>query len=758
MKRKNKILAASAAFCLSLGLSLVSVGCGGGSFAMTEFVVNTATVSLEYEVGDTVDFSTLEMFATFSDDSKKDVELSDVKIFLNGENISATLDKITETAGTKTVSIVYESGHGTAEKSLTIKVKEETVVVPEPVLPVVTGFEQPQFLSSYKADVASATNDPNADGFEGLYFQATETEYYKVGDDNAFRFVPVLTCMDMENGGAPQTLQNFTANTSAWVLVDGTYQALEKRTTADNTNVYQYYLGDTRYFTENAVKNEYTFAENAEGNVLKISVLPDANAYTIAGVTAIEMEFEVVDGFNLYEAKELCVLDNSDRGFWDSIKGELGLLNVDPNAIILHQDTVMTAEAVPAVLKYTLSDSYKVSYKDANNKTGKPEDFGLTRTFLWDSYEGEVYALFDHTISAGEQFTIYGNYFELDASKLPLVAAFEAEVSGGNGSTWYNTDFSNTTLLHIKGQESTVGDGDENFAFYNLAVRGNAKPDQLVIDTANTTGQKGDTLVYGGGIIFTKVKNTKATFENVRTYTFFIPFFADPSSVVTYNYTKCYDSFQNAVFTWGKADINVKNSYFRRAGGPLIIMTHPDPDTDTTGAHIPNVTIDDNSVLEAYLSGTETWFKVVKAEGVIEPIMGLDAVFNQMGMTFKKDGKMNLIALMMRDSTDAVEAVKDITVQGKFTYKTAYVDRMNDSPFGQAVKQVLPTGAPVFNLGSSAMAYFNGTTLIPVLGELTAFAKPQQTDENTTPQEKFLTLSQGGISIVLGYYELNTAA
>ena len=432
--------------------------------------------------------------------------------------------------------------------------------------------------------------------------------------------------------------------------------------------------------------------------------------------------------------------------------------------MILHSDLKITADVIPQAFQYTLSESYSIMYKTGSTEQGwvmkKPEEFGLSRTFLFDkSSNNQHYSIYEHTIPNGNDFAIYGNYFEMDATQLPLVASFEA--SGVEGYTYYGNDFSNVALIHIFGNTDTVNTddkkADEEFGFYNLAVKGNAKPDQILVDMNKTTGGQKDSLIYGGGVIFTKIKGATAVFDNVRTYTFFISFFPEFKATVNYNQTKCYDSFQNAIYAWNQVNVNVTNSYFKRAGGPLILMTHEDPENDTNKERIPHMVIDDNSVMEAYLSGTEVWFQIVNAGGIISPIKDMNALFKTLGMSYvNAEGKMNIIAALFCDTQDAVDAVNNIAVQGTFAYKTAYIDRMDDSQFGAALKQVLATGAPVFNVGM-AMAYYNPSAPMPlnfINCDATAFAAPQREEGDTEKLQSYITLNQGGISVVLGYNEI----
>ena len=64
--------------------------------------------------------------------------------------------------------------------------------------------------------------------------------------------------------------------------------------------------------------------------------------------------------------------------------------------------------------QYTL-DTEVVYYRDADAKT-KANPIAASNTFLYD-WE----TMYTREMGAGESFTIYGNYFNIDISLLPLV-------------------------------------------------------------------------------------------------------------------------------------------------------------------------------------------------------------------------------------------------------------------------------------------------------------------------------------------------
>lgn len=727
VKKKAIIIAASAVLGAAVvtGAAIMVPKWVEGSYKLTDFIVNTSGVTLTYEVGDDVSLSGLAMSATFSDDSTETVNFADVKFYLGDEDITSNLSKITESKGQKKVKIVYETKYGTDSVEITITVTDQAVE-----LPAIEAFSKPSFVAEYETKLAAATNDAADAEFEQKFFKNMGVEYYVVGDDNGFKFLPVAETFN-ETSLEMETLERFTADSTVKMLVEDEYVTLTKSLKANSSYVYEYFNGQTLVLTEDAANNTFDFEENAIGSVFKLSVKPDAAVYEYdSELTAVEFPVKIVDGFNVYTAGQLSVLDNNpQRTMWDQIKGANGVAGVTTNGVILHQNTIITSADIPSALQYTLPDNYNVKYKDtATDAVGTPEDFGLTRTFIYNQMTNEGNPIiYDRYVAAGQTFNFYGNYFDFDTSKLPLVAPFHP-THMDKDSTWYGNDFSNTCLLMINGVEGTSGAADESFAFYNLAMKGNAKAEQLVVEQS-TTGFQKDSLVYGGGLIFTKVEELKAQYDNARAYNYFISLFANPNTEVTYNRTKVYDSFQDAVYVWGKSNVTIANSYFQRAGGPLILMNHVDPDDANPEERIPTVTIDDNSVMEAYLAGTEVWFETVGGGTVIDQLRALDQIFNGMNKTIfvgknaNSGGKMNIVALLMRDGTSASATLGAISTQGSVSYKDGLLDRMNTTATGAQVHGIMNAVAtaggtqqpPIFSVGGSVY-YYNGTTILTLTG------------------------------------------
>lgn len=698
---------------------------------------------------------------------------------------------------TRNLRLVYEGS-----EAKTPLYAEFSIYVQEQ-LKTISAFTTPKFVDNYTALKNASAANPNA---ETTFFN-TKANDYVVGDDNAFRFVPELSFVDYdaaEGTSATITLDNFYASSTISLIADGAETPLTRTAAGTQkidgitSNVFEHSLDGTVYVTEYAHVNQYDFADNvATGKMFKISVLPDPVEFVYgSNINAQSFVVNVVDGYNIYNSNELCILDNSGREEWAAYRARVGLTGVNPNGVILHGDTMVGADSLPDEFKYTLADDYAIVYKDANGNKGKPEDFGLTRTFVWNQYDGN-FEIFEHYLSAGQTFNLYGNYFSLDTSKFPLVASFDAngqkDVNGNviNGDAWYGNDFSNTSLLKVmaswakdSGQgnsiDQTTGEQQERFNFYNLNAKGNAKSQQLVVTEGTTGYQNKETLVYGGGLIFVKVEGVETNYENVLTNNFFISLYAEYSGKANYNYVKCYDSFQDAIFAYSGVEMNFKNSHLKRAGGPLIIMNHYGPDEPGYEHCYPTINIDEATCeMEAFLAGTEVWFEVVGATAMIEPIKSADALFYNFGKTILKDGKMNIIALLMRDGTNATTALGAYQTQGLLNVYNGVDDEGNsiivnqinrmdnakwgnpDAPFSP-VKQVCMANAqinplaPVFSVGENAIY------LDPSDSQTLRFLSHVDTPEEMgAVQMAFADESSNqvvynmlGLSLMFGYYPL----
>ena len=741
MKKMKKVLATLMAMTMLSSMPVVS-GCDFGSREMTSIVVIGGSYDATYTLNESVTFEGMGITAKFNDASEEAVALQDVKFYLNGEDITSNLNKITESVGVKSIVVEYNG----KKVTITVTVSSDTSGgEQETAKPVkVAGFERPaSYVSHLSQKNAAGKAAYGTEGYEAQFM--TGEDMYVAGDDNAFKFLPTLRFLNANND--PETALVFTSKTDVSMKVDDEYVALEVRA-ADGENLVEYFSGEDVYLTANTSNNTYDFTEAAIEQQFKLSVKPAGN-FQYTG-SAVECEVSVVDGFNVYTAKQLSVVDNgidAERGNpWADIKQAEGLTNVNPAAVILHNDILMTAEDIPASLTYTLDK--EITYYREGDAATKANPVKGSSTFIYDGKD-----VFNRVMGAGESFKIYGNYFTIDLSQMPLVASFANEYTRD-----YEADGSNTQLFFIDGEGTPDIVPTSRFDIENVNVKGNANISDLVhVDADNN--QKS---VYAGGLIFCKSMGTNTTFDNMLARTTFVAYFCDEDNTnMTLKDVKTYDSYANACFVWGKNTIRYENCNFERAGGPLILAQHNNP--GITPDQYTTMVADDDCIFKNFVTGQEFWFTSYGASSLIANLRALNPLF--MGTTAYLSGgavtnsfldskdKFNMICVMMPNATDAT-AVATAGVQGYFSYKGYTVDKLLTSPMGQAVHgvfaQALATGniGVSFNMKNTVVYYDGAESLIPVSGN------PADLANFVATEESYLTVNMGSFSIFLEYFKL----
>lgn len=746
MKKFRKILATVMAMTMIASTTAIGA-CSilGGSRELASIVVTNSSISTSYTLNESVSFEEIVITAKYNDASTENVKLEDVKVYLNDEDITNNLNKITDSVGTKTVVIEYQGKKAMITITVSSKVDDGGNEGTEPATPInVAGFEAPgSYTKHLSQKKAAGTAAYGAEGYEEQF--TLGTDMYTAGDDNAFKFLPALRFLN-END-EPETAVAFKSATQVSLYNGTEYVALESRN-SEEENVVEYYNGEDVYLTANVMNNTYDFAEKAIGQQFKLSVLPQGN-YVYDG-KAVECEVVVVDGFNVYTAKQLAVIDNdtdAERlGAWDDIKEAEGLTDVNPAAVVLQNDITITANDIPAAFQYTLTQDV-VYYKDADAATKADPKEG-SKTFLHDWKE-----IFTRVLENGQSFKMYGNYFNLNLREMPYVSSFVNGESDGFDTA------SHTTLFRAKGQGTLTEVSTGMFEMKNVDVIGNANISDLVYVT-----EDGKTTPVGaGGLIFMKALGVNATMNNILSRTSLITFFAEGDNAnMAIKNSKAYDSYTNAAYIYGKSQATIENCNFARTGGPLIFGVHGDPEADNDS--YPTITADDNCKFQNLVTGNEFWFKSYGADTVLKDLVVLNdsllvpmtqqASGGQLTKGFMKDGKYNMIFLLMPDGGD-MSIISKTGVEGLFSYKGYEVNRIKESPIGAAVHNVhnmaVAGGNPFgmsFNV-KNTMAYMNEKQEpTPIDGN------PASLAGFLVPGESYFTLNVGSFSVFLEYYDL----
>ena len=775
MKKFRKILAAMMALTMMTStVAMTACEFLGGSRELSSIVVTNGSISTSYTLNETVSFEEMVITAKYNDASTETVAFENVKVYLNDEDITNDLNKITATVGTKTVVIEYEGKKAMITITVSSKVddggneggdggneggdeggNEGGNQNPPVVTPIiVAGFEAPgSYTTHLNQKKAAGTAAYGEEGYEAQF--AIANDIYMAGDDNAFKFLPQLRFLN-END-QPETAVAFKSQTTVSLYNGTDYVALESRN-GEEANVVEYYKDETVYLTANVTNNTYDFADAAIGQQFKLSVLPQGN-YMYTG-KAVDCEVTVVDGFNVYTAKQLAVIDNDtdeDRaGYWDDIKEAEGLTDVNPAAIVIQNDITMTANDIPAAFQYTLEQEVKY-YREADAET-KANPIAADKTFLYDLED-----IFSRIINNGQSFKIYGNYFNLNLGQMPLVCSFANEFNGEG----YGSDGSNTQLLRIVGEGTLDAEPTGIFEMKNLNVKGNANISDYVYVT-----ESGEALsVYAGGLIFVKTIGVNSVLDNVLARTNFVTFFPEGENAnMALKNSKAYDSYANAAFVWGKNTFTIENCDMARAGGPLILAQHVDPE-DKDGNY-STITADEKSTFKNLVTGKEFWFNSYGAGSVVANLRALNAavvgvsqsVSSQMSggqqvitnsfMTSNDDnGKLNMIYLLMPNGTDTT-IVGKADVEGSFSYKGYEATRVKGTTMGDKVHTAFATNAGMgfgisFNLKDGFMHMQPDAS-----GNLTPVPDPATVGNFVSTSESYLGINLGAFTLFVEYFQL----
>lgn len=589
---------------------------------ITDIYVKEDSVVTTIEQNSVFSTDGIVVMAKYSDGKEKELN--------NSECVFSQID--TSIVGSQTLEISYEK----FKTSITI-----TIIEIEPSKSyTILGFNDPTFVSVYRKNKATEnkynkTGSTEQKGFTDL------NNAYVVGDDNAFVYNPVLQVVTAN--AETQELLEFEADIKVYLFdnASNNYKLLAEEEKAN-------------YVTVNTLTHTFDFTTDAIGKKFKISVLPsNMTEDESALVSASEFEFKVVDGWNAYSAKDISLFDNvNSLNKWTEYKTANNIpLNTEINALILHNDISITDNDIPK-LQFLGDDEVKESDADYNKAYGS----------LRDSYQHDLGLIYHRRLKSGETFNIEGNYFQLSAQNISLVAREMKNgtypvVTEGEAITVH------TALFGFHGTENSAS--KSKFNVNNISLFGNTKKTEMT--------------EMSGGLIFMKAQNTDFTAYNNISQCWFISYFFEGNNdysdnlISTLEKVNAFDAYNTLLYNWAGRNVKINNSVMIGAGGPVMICDHTENNKTTgEGGHITNVDVY-NSILESYVAGSEGWFATYEGSGALA---GQIKAFNHLFAEFNKTltnatgEKINLIAVYKSGS---VAGLSDSLIRGTYNvdgYKT----------------------------------------------------------------------------------------
>lgn len=645
----KKLIRLAAMFAMVLCACGIFAACGEKQ--LTSISVDTSTIKTSYVVGDAVDtYENAKVYAHYEDGSKVEVDLDDV-----------TFSTITTTqSGEQTLIVTYK------EKTYSVEI---TVYNSIEHSYQITGFEKPDFVVVYESNIESKTNK------ETEFYDRTQT--YTVGDDNEFVFLPDITVLN--ESGEMVTLNAYKSVATVYEKSGNEYNELVG---ADLTAVVA--IDDE--------KSTFDFTESAINRTFKISVVP----YYYPEFDAIEFEFVVKDGYNIYSANQLAVFDsydyagNDETDVWAEFKANKNLPTSAVNAIFLHNNINITKENVASGHFYQSTDADLPAQSDYEGV----EVVGSLRDYSY------VYL---REIAENQTFTFNGNYFTVDASAFPLVAKFRGD----------STIDKITHACLFK----TTGKG--TFDFCNVNLVGNA----------NRT----EDITKAGGLILSKAKDGVANYTNIIATAWLTTYFAegnynDHTGVddgLISNITKCktYDNFSSIIYAWGENTVTIEDCELKRCGGPLAILCHVEPNEDK--GLVPVYNVDSDTVLESYVTGQEAWFNIMGASALATVLKGFDASINAASQEFLQNKTfiktvtensstkevLNVLAVVMH--CDGPMATSTKQIKGEFNYGEVGLNMNSNEDYNNYIANYCGGVAPILQSGGKTL-FSDGTNMYKV--------------------------------------------
>lgn len=562
MKNKIKLILAMI-ICF---FTLLLVG-GCNEEKIVSGTIKNGTLSTTLTKGSVLDTSNMTAVFVQKDGKLVEVDSKDLKI--------GSID--TTKVGNQILTITYK------DFSFNVSIK---IVASEADVNAIALLES-QLLKEFYS------NRGNQQNKQEEFFVKDEPLY--VGDDNAFNFRINASGID-GSGNLINDIEKVRTNIVVEKNNNGSYEKLvgellDSMVVIDTENT-------TLDFTENAIGNEFR---------VTVSAVNRDYAYE-ESATMFTANISVIDGYNVYTAKELSLYDNTSFGY-NEIKNGLGVKGLQVNGIVLQGDISITKDDVRQDLFYTESHG---NYATASNLT----DQEVAGTPIDDPGNGVYY----RRIKSGEEFNFIGNYFSVSLKDFPKMV-----VEGVNDLT-----------------KGVVANGDKEYITSHLCVFYTINEDEDTIKTDTLVnwknlffignGELNADPINSGSIIL--MKNYRVNFNayNTITHNFYIGYFlalGDDSNDLNGHYLidKCkgYNSYQCLFYVWGAKDLIVRSSEYLHSGGPAMIVDHVDP--DSVGGNPSRVNIISSNI-SSEVTGKEPWFTVYGASQIVAQLVRFEELFD----------------------------------------------------------------------------------------------------------------------------------
>ncbi len=578
----------------------------------------------------------------------------------------------------------------------------------------VVGASEPGFYTTFK------NNSMEKEHKEAEFFVLNKS--YTVGDDNPFTFKPEVKYLEYDPIKGSVT-EFYTAPSNA----NFSYSLDIKK-----NNVYEKADQTVYLETQNTKTCAFDFSPNAIGQTFRLTVMPTLGE-TVYDEYKNSIEFTVIDGYNAYHDYELAYVSNyaeyknstelsegNCQYAWTKFRADHGLtLNpMDIRAVILHSDMKLTENSIPENFFYT---------KELVN--GRPNEKWLVGTLIDQKHSG----IYHREVDADHPFSLIGNYFHIDGSKIPQ-------------TEWMYTETDNNVTYDENGNITSSNIVSHVPLF---RVNGRGLDSQLTITDVNVSGnsQKINDFRMQGGFMFLKTEGTNSVLDNFITRACFITAMVQTRNTASdITNMKCYDTFNSPLYNWGCEDITLDNCIIKNSGGPAIICDAYMTDDDVKPIN-PRI-VATNCTFENPTAGDEAWFTMALGKQGLGTM--LVSGVKDLNTTYTATNGLNSYVSTLKTAGINVNPrsfLKDVNGASMFNIYCIVKDDGNDVAAANGY-------TPYISINGSVMDYGTGATKFeePIKNEahstaLANFIKEKGLLGNSSPSGAWYILETSGKDI-----------
>ncbi len=566
----------------------------------------SGSIATSYAQGASVDYSKLAIDLFNAGESR----IKTLKWAENKESITYTDIDTSEVSSDKVFTVTYSDDGKSFTDSLSYEVKD--------LYTLVSWAANPNYVYTTQYQ----TNPKISESEDKLEKGVMKAAKFYVGNMNSVNLLPELNALDEDYEAIKLSK-----------IPSGASLSLEKEGASAKA---EDYIENLSSFLRDG---ELKFKEGVTGSFKLTLSYPEQKD--------LVYEVEAVEAYNVTKASDLFAFYTSVNSwpYSEAIASEAkkfkdSLSLPDAENLVLQNDVSIGRSSLP--------DAYFWSEEEGCD----PAVVGSLKDWL---------RIYDHEFkNPGDTATIYGNLHRISIleegeDKLPFILTDsmtgQAQAAGKAIST-------HTTLFYGSyGENSDPFDCKINFK--DLQGTGN-------------NGVSEDTEIKEGGPMFLK-SEIDASFDNVNISKFYMAAMIDGASKVddkkvgdrnispSFSFSSCrfHDLANAGIYVYGSGSLDIKNSDFAHAGGPLLFL-NPSSDeklpseASAVMTYSPKlsttVDIDSASFLSNLSAGKGGWFEAYKGASTLAgTLQGMDALFTPYKMSFIEEvnavSKFNFIAL-----------------------------------------------------------------------------------------------------------------